>query len=97
MKALASLALPTWLARLGTWRRRDESEPSGAIPVRDWIHVSTAAPTRLIGFDQGLVCVVMALLARERGRARGGAPRGEVVDVAIYESVFNLMEGIVPE
>jgi len=41
--------------------------------------------------------VVMALLARERGRARGGAPRGEVVDVAIYESVFNLMEGIVPE
>ena len=41
--------------------------------------------------------VVMALLARERGRANGGAPRGEVVDVAIYESVFNLMEGIVPE
>ena len=63
MKALASLALPTWLARLGTWRRRDESETSGAIPVRDWIHVSTAAPTRLSGFDQGLVCVVMALLA----------------------------------
>ena len=63
MKALASLALPTWLARLGSWRRRDESEPSGAIPVRDWIHVSTAAPARLIGFDQGLVCVVMALLA----------------------------------
>ena len=50
MKALASIGLPAWLARLGALRRGDGSEPSGAIPVRDWIHVSTAAPTRLIGF-----------------------------------------------
>jgi len=63
MKAFASIGLPAWLARLGLLRRGDGSEPSGAIPVRDWIHVSTAAPTRLIGFDQGLVCVVLALLA----------------------------------
>lgn len=41
--------------------------------------------------------VVMALLAREKGKASGRPPTGEVVDVAIYESVFNLMEGIVPE
>ncbi|HJV96581.1 MAG TPA: hypothetical protein VJ608_11120, partial [Albitalea sp.] len=34
------------------------------IPVRDWIAVgSGGAPTRLLGFDQALVCVVVALLA----------------------------------
>ena len=30
-------------------------------------------------------------------RARPGAGEGQVIDVALYESVFNLMEGIVPE
>lgn len=30
-------------------------------------------------------------------RARPGSGAGQVVDVALYESVFNLMEGIVPE
>ena len=67
MKALASIGLPAWLARLSALRRGDGSEPSGAIPVRDWIHVSTAAPARLTGFDQGLACVVLALLALGTG------------------------------
>ena len=35
---------------------------------------------------------VMALLSQQRAKATGRAPQGEVVDVAIYESVFNLME-----
>jgi len=40
----------------------------------------------------------LALLGRERGRAAGGGRgMGDVVDVAIYEAVFNLMEGVVPE
>jgi len=42
----------------------------------------------------------LALLGRERQRRTPNAeaaPRGEVVDVAIYEAVFNLLEGIVPE
>ena len=30
-------------------------------------------------------------------RAKPGAGEGQVIDVALYESVFNLMEGIVPE
>jgi crotonobetainyl-CoA:carnitine CoA-transferase CaiB-like acyl-CoA transferase len=30
-------------------------------------------------------------------RARPGAGEGQVIDVALYESIFNLMEGIVPE
>lgn len=31
-------------------------------PVRDWINVGSGQPTRLLGFDQALVCVVIALL-----------------------------------
>jgi cell division protein FtsW len=33
----------------------------GSLPVRDWVSVS-GQPTRVMGFDQGLVWVVMALL-----------------------------------
>ena len=40
--------------------------------------------------------VLLALLARQNGKA-GGGQRGQVVDVALYESMFNMMEGIVPE
>lgn len=36
--------------------------------------------------------IVMALFAKERGTATG-----QVVDVALYEAMFNLMEGVVPE
>jgi len=33
------------------------------IPVREWISVERGQPTRLLGFDRTLVCVVVALLA----------------------------------
>ncbi|WP_280156444.1 putative lipid II flippase FtsW [Piscinibacter sp. XHJ-5] len=33
------------------------------MPVRDWINVSSGQPTRLLGFDQPLVWVVVALVA----------------------------------
>lgn len=47
----------------------------------------------------------LALLSRERRRGGGGGGGGgrsgggvcEVVDVAIYEAVFNMLEGVVPE
>jgi cell division protein FtsW len=41
-------------------RRADRAE---TIPVRDWINVGSAQPTRLLGFDQALVWVIVALLA----------------------------------
>ncbi|CAI5746715.1 unnamed protein product [Peronospora destructor] len=41
--------------------------------------------------------IVLALLGRERGAAAGLNSNGQVVDVAIYESMFNLMEAVVPE
>jgi crotonobetainyl-CoA:carnitine CoA-transferase CaiB-like acyl-CoA transferase len=37
--------------------------------------------------------VLLAMIARSRKRAAAG----QVVDVAIYESVFNLLEGVIPE
>jgi len=44
--------------------RRAKAEASAtAIPVRDWINVGSAQPARLLGFDQALVWVVVALLA----------------------------------
>ncbi len=36
---------------------------SEAVPVRDWVSVSAGQPARLLGFDQALVWVVVALLA----------------------------------
>ncbi|KAL7692943.1 putative CoA-transferase family III [Plasmopara halstedii] len=41
--------------------------------------------------------VVIALLGRERSAATGQNSNGQVVDIAIYESMFNLMEAVVPE
>ncbi|MDO9314422.1 MAG: putative lipid II flippase FtsW [Burkholderiaceae bacterium] len=45
----------------GLWR--PGSDEGAAIPVRDWINVSSGAPARLRSFDQALLCVVLALLA----------------------------------
>jgi cell division protein FtsW len=66
----------TWLEalreRLGALMPRRASSPAAApakkpraprpIPVRDWIDVGSR-PTPLLGFDQALVCVVIALLS----------------------------------
>lgn len=40
-----------------------------------------------------VIGILLALTARQRGKASAG----QVVDVAIYESVFNLLESVVPE
>lgn len=42
-----------------------------------------------------VIGVLLGLIAR--GKMNRGAPSGQVVDVAIYESVFNMLEGVVPE
>lgn len=41
--------------------------------------------------------VVMALFQRQSAAAKGEAQEGQVVDVALYEAMFNLMEAVVPE
>uniref|UniRef100_A0A7S3Z3G0 Formyl-CoA transferase n=1 Tax=Lotharella globosa TaxID=91324 RepID=A0A7S3Z3G0_9EUKA len=48
---------------------------------------------------QGVIGILLALQARN-GNKRGGVQssgKGQVVDVAIYESVFSLLEGVVSE
>jgi crotonobetainyl-CoA:carnitine CoA-transferase CaiB-like acyl-CoA transferase len=44
----------------------------------------------------GIHCVIGVLLACIQ-RSKDPAKRGQVIDAALYESVFNLMEGVVPE
>ena len=41
--------------------------------------------------------VVLGLLARQRIGETGAKKTGQVVDVAIYESVLGMMEGVIPE
>jgi cell division protein FtsW len=50
------------------WRERwgalqDRREAGSKVPIRDWVHVGNAQPTRISGFDQTLVWIVLALLA----------------------------------
>jgi cell division protein FtsW len=70
----AAAALPQPPARTGfgaRWRafwHRDEGRKNAvrtaeSVPVRDWVAVAPGQPTRLLGFDQALVAVVVALVA----------------------------------
>ena len=56
-----------WLPGLPRLRGGAEGVADGqrsSIPVRDWINVGGAGqPTKFLGFDQALVCVVIGLLA----------------------------------
>ena len=62
------------------------AEP-GRIPVRVGVSIGDS-----IAALHGMIGLLMALYNR---RVNGG--RGQVVDVALYESVFNMMESLVPE
>jgi formyl-CoA transferase len=59
----------------------------GQAPVRPAISIGDS-----LSALHGVIGVLLALFERV---AHGG--RGQVVDVALYESVFNMMEGAVPE
>jgi len=56
---------PTLLARLKALLKRPRGEGHDAaspLPVRDFVNISSAQPSRVMGFDQPLVWVVVALL-----------------------------------
>jgi len=71
MTAASAFALAAALPRrfADALRRRAGGAPgrgardASALPVRDWIDVSAGRSTRVLGFDQALVWVVVALLA----------------------------------
>jgi len=60
----------------------------GEVPVR---------PNLSIGDTISGIHAVIGILLALQSRTKQSAPSGEVVDVALYESMFNLMEGMVPE
>jgi len=52
-----------WLGRaVRSLRGQGEATEGGPLPVRDFVNVSTAQPSRLMGFDQPLVWVTLGLL-----------------------------------
>jgi formyl-CoA transferase len=59
----------------------------GRVPVRTGVSIGDS-----IAALHGVIGVLLALYHRD---ARGG--EGQMVDVALYESVFNLMESLLPE
>ena len=62
MTVLARFGIDGLRARLASAVGR--GAPAGEpVPVRDWVNVSAGQPTRLLGFDQALIWVVLALLA----------------------------------
>ncbi|NBD20852.1 putative lipid II flippase FtsW [Aquabacterium fontiphilum] len=51
-----------WLASVRMpWRR--DPDAAAALPVRDYVNVTSSQPTRIMGFDQTLVWVVLGLIA----------------------------------
>ncbi|NRF71518.1 putative lipid II flippase FtsW [Aquincola sp. S2] len=49
-----------WRQRFAAWRG---GEPEGNVPIRDWTGAIGGQPTRIAGFDQTLVWLVIGLLA----------------------------------
>lgn len=60
----------------------------GDVPVRPNLSIGDT-----ISGIHAFMGILLALLERNQNRGTGG----QVVDVALYESMFNLMEGVVPE
>ena len=60
--SLARFNVDAIRARIASLFARGEAR-GAAVPVRDWIHTSSAQPARLLGFDQALVWMVVALAA----------------------------------
>ena len=53
---------PFWLDALRQRRQARAEAVTGPLPVRDYVNV-TAQPSTVMGFDQALVWVVLALMA----------------------------------
>ncbi len=65
------------------------AEP-GRVPVRVGVSIGDT-----IAAFHAVMGVLMALYHRDRNA--GGSGQGQVIDVALYESVFNCMESLLPE
>ncbi len=66
----------------------------GEVPVRPNLSLGDS-----VAGIHAVIGILLALMAKKNTKANHGEEQaaGQVVDVALYESMFNLMEGIVPE
>lgn len=66
----------------------------GRVPVRTGVSIGDT-----LSALHGVIGVLMALYHRDAGGAgaAAGSGEGQMVDVALYESVFNVMESLLPE
>ena len=66
----------------------------GEVPVRPNLSLGDS-----VAGIHAVIGILLALMAKKNTKANLGEEQGagQVVDVALYESMFNLMEGIVPE
>ena len=66
----------------------------GEVPVRPNLSLGDS-----VAGIHAVIGILLALMAKKNATANFGKEQGagQVVDVALYESMFNLMEGIVPE
>jgi cell division protein FtsW len=62
-RAMALLSPGALLRRLAALRPGHGAAPKDAVPVRDWVSVSSGQPARLQGVDQPLIWITVALLA----------------------------------
>ncbi len=62
MTLVARLGLDALRERIAAWRG-DALRAADPVPVRDWINLSSSPSTRLLGFDQALLWVIVALVA----------------------------------
>jgi cell division protein FtsW len=62
-KALALLLPGALVQRLAAVLPGRKPDAADRVPVRDWVSVSSGQPARLLGFDQALIWVTVALLA----------------------------------
>ena len=63
----------------------------GRVPVRVGVSIGDT-----LAALHGVIGILMALYHRDRKDAKAGG-EGQVIDVALYESVFNCMESLLPE
>jgi len=66
------------------------AEP-GRVPVRVGVSIGDT-----LAALHGVIGILMALYHRDKGEKRA-AGEGQVIDIALYESVFNCMESLLPE
>ena len=66
------------------------AEP-GRVPVRVGVSIGDT-----LAALHGVIGILMALYHRDKGDKKAGG-EGQVVDIALYESVFNCMESLLPE